>query len=151
MTEQNKMMAEEVKRRRELGERMRIEAVGRRIKLARVSNNLTQKLFADKIGISRNYLSVLESGKGNPSLDVMMSLQEYVPDIMDLLPLRFPSAEHEAILSASSTEFAGHSLDAYAFQENFYVYMMGLIKRLNEDERREVEEFIFALFKKRKE
>lgn len=38
-----------------------------RIKLLRQSENLTQSQFADKIGLSRNYVAMIEIGQRDPS------------------------------------------------------------------------------------
>lgn len=49
-----------------------------RIKLARCQMQLTQDQFAARIGVSKNYVSLLESGKRNPSMQVILSIcREY--------------------------------------------------------------------------
>jgi transcriptional regulator with XRE-family HTH domain len=45
---------------------------GLKIKLKRVENNLKSKDFAEKIGVSRTYLGLIESGKAdNPGIKVL--------------------------------------------------------------------------------
>ena len=43
--------------------------LGRTLKLIRASRGMTQKKMADILGISQNYLSLIESNKKNPSTD----------------------------------------------------------------------------------
>ena len=58
-----------------------INDVGEHIRLARVTANLTQKEFAEKVGISRTYLGQLEKGTNKPSYDLMEKLSVYVPEL----------------------------------------------------------------------
>jgi len=53
--------------------------LGARIRLARVTAGLTQEEFAKEIGISRNYLGTLESGKSNPSFDILVKIDREIP------------------------------------------------------------------------
>jgi len=49
---------------------------GLRIKQLRVASGLSQEAFADHAGIARSYMSRLERGLGNPSLDAIEGLAE---------------------------------------------------------------------------
>lgn len=44
---------------------------GLRVKALRKAAGLSQEAFADKCGIARSYMSRVERGKGNPSLDAI--------------------------------------------------------------------------------
>lgn len=48
---------------------------GQRIKIIRSKHSLTQQAFSDRIGISPNYLSELETGKAKPSKPVLLALE----------------------------------------------------------------------------
>ena len=40
------------------------------MKNARLENNLSQQELADKVGISREYISMIENGERNPSVNI---------------------------------------------------------------------------------
>jgi len=44
---------------------------GKIVKLLRLKNNISQKDFATKTGISPNYLSLIENGKRNPPISYL--------------------------------------------------------------------------------
>ena len=48
--------------------------IGLRIKELRRTKNISQEKLSEKIGISSKYLSSIERGKGNPSLDTVIKL-----------------------------------------------------------------------------
>lgn len=56
--------------------------IGEKIRLARVIPHITQKEFADKVGISRTYLGQLEKGIRKPSFDLLNKLVDLIPDLM---------------------------------------------------------------------
>ena len=45
--------------------------IGNVLKLVRTRKNLTQQEMADTLGISQNYLSLIESNKKKPSIDLI--------------------------------------------------------------------------------
>lgn len=45
------------------------KALGKRIRMLRKANKLSQQKFALMVGVERSYLSKLEAGKRNPSID----------------------------------------------------------------------------------
>ena len=45
-----------------------------RLKLARVENNLTQAELAEKVGVTRQTIGLIENGKYNPSLNLCISI-----------------------------------------------------------------------------
>ncbi len=51
--------------------------IGNALKIIRVFNDQTQKELADKLGISHSYLSQIESGKRNPTLETIRSYSEH--------------------------------------------------------------------------
>ncbi|GCL74855.1 XRE family transcriptional regulator [Paenibacillus naphthalenovorans] len=53
---------------------MNYKTIGERIKYIRKLKNMNQTAFATKIGISQGTLSEIESGKGTPSLDVIIHI-----------------------------------------------------------------------------
>ncbi|MFZ2633012.1 MAG: helix-turn-helix transcriptional regulator [Desulfosalsimonadaceae bacterium] len=52
------------------------ELFGRRIQEIRKRQKLSQEQIAEKAGISSNYLSRIECGKENPTLDMLIKLGE---------------------------------------------------------------------------
>ena len=54
------------------------ELVGRQIQIARKRKGLTQEEVAERIGITPKYLSSIERGQANPTLDLIMNLAESI-------------------------------------------------------------------------
>ncbi len=52
------------------------ELIGRRIKEARQAKGLSQEALSEKIGMSAKYLSSVERGKENPTLDTLIKLAD---------------------------------------------------------------------------
>jgi len=46
----------------------------KRFKLARVENNLTQAELAEKVGVTRQTIGLIENGKYNPSLNLCIAI-----------------------------------------------------------------------------
>ncbi|WP_279611969.1 helix-turn-helix domain-containing protein [Raoultibacter timonensis] len=65
------------------------KAIGARIRFLREQNGLTQVTFANMVNVERAYLSKIESGERNPSIDMLeriaggfdMSLSEFLEGI----------------------------------------------------------------------
>lgn len=82
-----------------------------RIKLIRQTENLTQSQFADKIGLSRNYVAMIEIGQRDPS-DRTISDICRIFDIQEdwlrygLEPMRSAKSKEEEI-----AELVGHALN----------------------------------------
>lgn len=62
-----------------------LEAMGKRIKELRVSQQKTQEAFAEMIHISTSYLALLEQGKRTASLDVVAPLAKKCQVSVDYL------------------------------------------------------------------
>ncbi len=50
--------------------------IGKRFQDARKGKGLTQEAVSEKIGISPKYLSSIERGQANPTLDLLLTLAE---------------------------------------------------------------------------
>lgn len=50
--------------------------IGKRFQDARKEKGLTQEAVSEKIGISPKYLSSIERGQANPTLDLLLTLSE---------------------------------------------------------------------------
>ena len=50
------------------------ELVGMRIKELRRARNLSQELLSERVGISSKYLSSIERGRENPTLDTIIKI-----------------------------------------------------------------------------
>ena len=48
--------------------------MGKRIKIARIRADMTQEMLADAVGIVPVYVSRIESGLGNPSLEIIVNI-----------------------------------------------------------------------------
>lgn len=59
--------------------------IGKRIKFAREQNNLTRDVLAEKVGISKMYLSQLEKGQRHASLPVTIKIAESLNLSLDYL------------------------------------------------------------------
>ena len=52
------------------------ETLSRQVRALRIEAGLTQQMLADKCGIYRTYLSRIEGGDANPSLNVLAALAD---------------------------------------------------------------------------
>jgi putative transcriptional regulator len=52
--------------------------VKNRVKLARVENDLTQAQLADKIGVTRHTIGLIERGRYNPTLKLCLAIARAV-------------------------------------------------------------------------
>jgi len=52
------------------------KSFGRRIRELRLATGMTQEAFADHCGFARTYMSRLETGGANPSLDAIKTLAD---------------------------------------------------------------------------
>ena len=50
------------------------KAIGKRIKIARIKKNLTQEAIADKIGITPQHVSNIETGNASVSLTTLVAI-----------------------------------------------------------------------------
>jgi len=46
----------------------------KKLKIARVENNLSQEQLAEKVGVARQTISLIESGEYNPSLNLCIKI-----------------------------------------------------------------------------
>ena len=56
-----------------------------RVKLARVANDLNQEELAQKIGVSRQTIGLIEAGKYNPTLKLCLKLAHTLNHTLDSL------------------------------------------------------------------
>jgi putative transcriptional regulator len=54
-----------------------------RVKLARVENDLTQAQLADKAGVTRQTIGLIEAGRFNPSLRLCMAIAKALNKTLD--------------------------------------------------------------------
>jgi transcriptional regulator with XRE-family HTH domain len=68
--------------------------IGAKIKELRTNKGLTQEELSEKVGVNPKYLSSIERGKGNPTLNTLIKLSESLEvDIGDIFIFRFVEAE----------------------------------------------------------
>jgi transcriptional regulator with XRE-family HTH domain len=53
-----------------------MNTLGQRIRQLRKQRDLSQRALADKVGISRQALNIIEKGKGTPTLPTLLTLGE---------------------------------------------------------------------------
>ena len=56
-----------------------------RFKLARVENNLTQAELAEKVGVTRQTIGLIENGKYNPTLNLCIEIARVLNKTLDEL------------------------------------------------------------------
>jgi putative transcriptional regulator len=54
-----------------------------RVKLARVENDLTQAQLADRAGVTRQTIGLIEAGRFNPSLKLCMAIAKALNKTLD--------------------------------------------------------------------
>jgi len=59
--------------------------IGRRIQKARLENNLTQEQLSEKLKISTNYLSKIETGREKPNLEMINRISANINISLSLL------------------------------------------------------------------
>ena len=57
----------------------------KRMKIARIEKDLSQEQLADKIGVSRQTIGMIEAGKFNPSLQLCISICRALDKTLDEL------------------------------------------------------------------
>jgi len=74
--------------------------IGENIKRFRCLRNLTQENLSDKVGLTVNYIYMLEHGRRNPSIRVLRKISEILGVSMPLLTHNFnePKNEVEKVL-----------------------------------------------------
>lgn len=91
-------------------------SIGRRISLARRRRNLSQTELAEMAHISTSYVSYLENGERNMSLEIFVELANALNVstdelLMDNLPNRIRTTSHEMLaLLSDCSEFEGRVL-----------------------------------------
>lgn len=61
------------------------KAIGKRIKIARIKKNLTQEVLADKIGVSPQHVSNIETGNSSVSLPTLVAIANVLTVCVDEL------------------------------------------------------------------
>lgn len=77
--------------------------IGARIKKIRTGKGITQEQLAEKIDINPKYLSSIERGKENPTLDILIkiarSLDVNLDDIFKLVQIEDPAKRKDLTIS----------------------------------------------------
>lgn len=72
--------------------------LGIRIKLLRIAKGFSQEEFADRCGFARTYMSRIETGGANPSLDALDVLATALDvDLKELLDFAVPLIDDESV------------------------------------------------------
>ena len=59
--------------------------IGNRLRLARVEKDLTQQELADRVGVTRQTIGLIEAGKYNPTLKLCLMLARVTGKTLDEL------------------------------------------------------------------
>ena len=63
-----------------------LKKFGKNVKLERIKKDLTQEQLAEKMDVSNNYISGIETGRENMSLGKILELADYIgTDVQNLL------------------------------------------------------------------
>ncbi len=63
-----------------------LKKFGKNVKLERIKKDLTQEQLAEKMDVSNNYISGIETGRENMSLGKILELADFIgTDIQNLL------------------------------------------------------------------
>ena len=114
-----------------------------RIKMIRQEQNLTQSQFADKFGLSRNYVAMIEIGQRDPS-DRTISDICRIFDIQEdwlrhgLEPMRAAKSKEEEI-----AELVGHALNG---SNDFKKAVIRMICSRTDEELKVLEDSLRALY-----
>jgi transcriptional regulator with XRE-family HTH domain len=65
--------------------KQQLNTLGRTIKVLRAASGISQKDLAERAGIKPNYLSLVESGKREPSLSVLRTISQVLRVPMSFL------------------------------------------------------------------
>ena len=61
--------------------------LGKRVREIRVRMNLSQAIFAEKLGVNREHITKIENGNKNPSIDLLIDMAELSCVSLDYLIL----------------------------------------------------------------
>lgn len=64
---------------------LNFRAIGKRIKIARIKKNLTQEIVADKIGVTPQHVSNIETGNSSVSLPTLVAIANVLDVSVDEL------------------------------------------------------------------
>lgn len=91
------------------------QQLGTRIKELRAATGLSQEAFADKCGFARSYMSRVERGGANPSIDAIevlaVALGVNIKDLFTHAPVKFKKRPQEVTLvpyAADGSNFGPH-------------------------------------------
>lgn len=59
------------------GIQMKEIRIGNKVKLARVAKDLTQEQLADKVGVTRQTIGLIEAGKYNPTIKLCLLIAKF--------------------------------------------------------------------------
>ena len=59
------------------GIQMKEIRIGNKVRLARVSKDLTQEQLADKVGVTRQTIGLIEAGKYNPTIKLCLLIAKF--------------------------------------------------------------------------
>ncbi len=113
--------------------------MGKRIKIARIRADMTQEMLADVAGIVPVYVSRIESGHGNPSLEIVVNIANALYVSVDELLYDEPDKK-EPLLPGGYIELL-KDCDEYEMRILSYVLKMSKTAlRDNSDFRKIIEE-----------
>lgn len=79
------------------------QMIGIRIKKIRTKRGITQEQLSERININSKYLSSIERGKENPTLDILIKIAESLnvslDDIFNLIQIEDPDQRKSLVMS----------------------------------------------------
>jgi putative transcriptional regulator len=67
------------------GIQMKKIRIGNKVKLARVAKDLTQEQLADKVGVTRQTIGLIEAGKYNPTIKLCLLIAKHTDTTLNEL------------------------------------------------------------------
>lgn len=109
----------------------RSEVIGITIKYLRNRKGITQKEVAQKIGIAQQTYAGYESGKHEPSIEIMIRLADFYEISMDYITCRFYQdiAERDIELEIETEEILENTIDHYLIERKSEIEYMKMVKK----------------------
>lgn len=107
-------------------------AIGKRIRAFRLKNNLTQAQLAEELDVSTNFISEVENGKKNISIDTLCRLCQHYQLSADYILLGKESSADSFLIGRLTSLSNQDILTVIDYLEN-YLKMKKIEKKISDD------------------
>lgn len=119
---------------------------GRRVAQLRRRAGLSQNALAEKAGLSRNYIGLLETGGRSPSLATALRIREALDADWNLL---VPDAAQGSVLAESRASRSVKNIEDGLPDSRDYVRLLRRLRRCSDDEITLIERIVRSTLKMR--